>query len=398
MVPQKRRTSTRTQESVHGSVRFHSGGVVPLTVLAIVAALGFVLAGGRAGLVQPATPRTGPVINSEAAPAGARAAVPGTAAAIPDRPWLVQSGDGRWAYGHGTRRAPHWLPDDETGLAIGGRWVASVIPGADGHSTVRLRERGNDRVVADVVVPIWASAGAFAQAGLVVTGYGDWSMTTDGGLLLISPIDASTSVVVPSGPFSPALGSPAARGGVLVSPSGTRVASNACGLKLCDTQVVDLATATVSRPIQGGQGFLRALTDETIVTTDDDFQWISARRIGDGSEVWRQRDSVLLAPVAGLDGSVVGVVGSARTGWGVVSIDAAGHVRDLTPRSRGRQPWPRIWTEFSTGSLVIVGGAGFADTVGTDRSVPVSIVAVKDGVASTTSSSVRLPAATEPLR
>ena len=398
MVPQKRRTSTRRPESVNGSVRLHSGGLVPLSVIAIVAALGFVLAGGRAGQVKSATPRSGPVVTGDTAPAGARAAGPATDAAIPDRPWLVQSGDGRWAFGHGTRRAPHWLPDGETGLAIGGRWVASVIPGADGHSTVRVRERGNDRVVADVAAPIWVSAGAFAQAGLVVTGYGDGSMTTDGGLLLISPIDGSTSVVVPSGPFSPELGSPAARGGVLVSPSGTRVASNACGLKRCDTQVADLATGAVSRPIEGGLGFLRALTDETIVTTDDDFQWISARRIGDGSEVWRQRDSVLLDPVAGLDGSVVGVVGSARTGWGVASIDAAGHVRDLTARSRGRQPWPRIWTELSTGSLVVVGRDGFAETVGTDRSVAVSIVAVRDGTATTTPSNVRLPAAAEPVR
>jgi hypothetical protein len=47
--------------------------------------------------------------------------------------------------------------------------------------------------------------------------------------------------------------------------------------------VVDLATGAITRPIAGGEGFLRAVTDELIVTTDGDGRWISGRSIADGN-------------------------------------------------------------------------------------------------------------------
>jgi hypothetical protein len=366
--------------------------------VAIVTAYGFLVAGGRSAPPLPAGSVARPAVVAGAGSAMSKTHPVASEAQVPDVPWLIQTGDGRWAYGHGARLAPRWLPDGETGLAVGGRWLASVLPGGHGHSTVRIRDRGNGRIVADVAAPIWVSAGAWAQAGLVVTGYGDASMTTDGGLLLIAPDGGTTSRLVPAGAFPAGLGTPVARGGVLVSPSGTRVASNACGLERCETQVVDLATATVSRPIQGGPGFLRTLTDDAIVTTDGDGAWISARRIVDGAEVWRQRDSILLDPVAGADGSIVGVVGSARTGWGVASIDAAGRVRNLTARSRGQQPWPRIWTDVSTFSMVVLAHEGFAETVASGHSTPVTLVDPRDGAAPAMTAEVRLPAVTEGAR
>jgi hypothetical protein len=398
VIRDKRRTAPRPRASVQSSVRVHAGSVGPLAAIAILAALASVLTGGRPELAQHAASLAGPANGNQAGGSvtAVRAAV--KAAPIPDVPWLVQAADGRWAYGHGAGQAPRLLPRDETGLAIDRRWIASVIPGGDGHSTVRIRDRSGGRIVVDVAAPIWVSAGAFARAGLVVTGYGDATMTSDGGLLLISPLDASTSAIVAAQPFPERLGLPVARGGVLVSPSGTRVASNACGLELCDTQVVDLASGAISRPISAGPGFLRALTDDTIVTTDDAYQWISARRIADGGQVWRISNSILLDPIATADGSLIGVVGSAGTGWGVASIDPAGHSRNLTERSRGRQSWPRLWTDLSSTSVVVVGAEGFAETVGTGRTVPVTVLNVRDGAAAATPSSVRLPAAAETTR
>ena len=92
--------------------------------------------------------------------------------------------------------------------------------------------------------------------------------------------------------------------------------------------------------MRSAEGFLRVLTDDAIVTTDDDATWISARRIRDGVEAWRETNSVLLDPLAAADGSVVGVVGSRSAGWAIGEFDSRGRRHDLTPRSGPDQPWP----------------------------------------------------------
>jgi hypothetical protein len=122
-------------------------------------------------------------------------------------------------------------------------------------------------------------------------------------------------------------------------------------------------TNQVFRPVRSAEGFLRVATDDAIVTTDGDSAWISARRIGDGSESWRIRDSILLDPLAAADGSIVGVVGTRAPGWAVASIDAGGGRRDLTGRAGPDQPMRRIWREVSTSTRAVVGHEPFAAAV-----------------------------------
>jgi hypothetical protein len=300
-------------------------------------------------------------------------------------------------YGRGARSTPRRLPADETGIAINEAFVASVVPTAGERSTLRVRDRATGRAVAEVPSPIWVSAGAWSSAGLVVTGYGDRSMTSDGGLVLVSPATLSATALVEAGPFDARLGLPVARGDVVVSPSGRLVASNACGVELCDTQVVDVASGAVSRPVQAAEGFLRVLTDEAIVTTDGDGRWIAARRIADGAEVWRRRDSVLLEPVATADGSVVGMTGSRASGWGITATDARGTVRELGPRADDRA-WPRIWTALSGPSTVVVAGGPFAEWLGSGRGAPVTVIGVGGARPGSVDATVRLPAASEWMR
>jgi hypothetical protein len=313
---------------------------------------------------------------------------------MPDVPWLVQRGDGRWIYGHGEHGTVRRLPAGETGLAIDERLVATTLAGADGHSIVRFRDRRTGRTTIDVPAPIWVSAGAWTGLGLVVTGYGDASMATDGGLLLVEPDTASTSALVPSGPFSSALGRPAARGDVAVSPNGTTVASNACGVERCDLQVVDLATGRIDRPIDAATGFLRAVTDDAVITTDDGYRWISARRIADGSEIWRLRDTALIDPIATPDGAIVGLVGSNRAGWAIASIDRTGGVRDLTDRANGNGAMPRIWRALSDGAVLVVGRVPLDELVD-GGAADVTLIARGPGRA--TAATLRLPAATETI-
>lgn len=339
--------------------------------------LGVGLVGASVGIVSVSlagtAARTGP---AALAGAGAAAAAPAVdrAAAIPEVPWLTDRGDGRWVYGRGSSSTPRVLPGAESGLAIDERYVATTVPNAAGRSTVRVRDRETGRRIADVDAPIWVSAGAWTSGGLVVTGYPDSSMGADGGLVLLTLPDFSPQVLVGPRPFPAKVGTPVARGDVVVSPSGAFVGSNVCGVHLCDTQVVEVATGHVFRPIQSEEGFLRVLTDDTVVTTDDDSAWIAARRFRDGREAWRVRNSALLDPIAAADGSVAGVVGSRATGWGVASFDSRGRQRDLTPRAGRAEPWPRLWRNLSTSTTAVVGQVSFTEAVGSPGNRPVVVL------------------------
>lgn len=386
MHPSPRRTRPRNPTSCSARRGAPSRS---LAILAVVAAIGLGTGGVTAARGAAAVPSTGAGRPSTTAPI-----VPGAAAAaLPDVPWLAQRGDGTWVFGRGDHGVVRRLPADETGLAIDDRFVATVLPAADGRSIVRLRDRDSGRAMRDVAAPIWVSTGAWTAAGLVVTGYGDATMATDGGLVLIAPDTGDATVLVDAAPFSASLGRPVARGDVLVSPNGVNVASNACGVRLCDLQVVELATGVVSRPISGAEGFLRAVTDEAVVTTDDGYRWIRARRIADGVELWRQRDTALIDPVALDDGSIAGLVGSNRAGWAIAAIDRAGTMRDLTARRHGDQASARIWRVISDRGALVVGHTAFEEALDSGRSSVVTLLAPGRGPAA--KATFHAPAETE---
>jgi len=325
---------------------------------------------------------------TDAVGSGARAAVAPAGAAesgdplatVPDVPWLVDRGDGRWLFGRGAKARP--LPLGEVGLAIDDRYLATSTPGADGRSTIHLRATATGARIIDIEAPIWVSAATWTPRGLIATGYRDASMSADGGLVLVTPTGSST-VLVSAGPFSSALGRPVARGDVVASASRQVVASNICGVKRCDAAVVDLTTGATFRAARPAEGFLRAVTDDLIVTTDDDARWISARRFGDGREVWRLADTVLMDPIATADGSVVGVVGSSKTGWGVDRIDALGTAHPLTPRVGVDAAWPRVWSQLSTPAAIVIGHTSFDEAVAAARAAPVDVIGIEPGRSAT---------------
>ena len=363
----------------------------PLATFVVSAALGVTL--GGAGAVAPAI---GPAHLATSGSAGVAA---GSAVAartrLPDAPWLAEGGDGRWLFGRGDRPPIRRLPAGEVGLAIDPTTVATVIPAADGHSLVRFRETATGRTLADVAMPMWVSAGAFAQGGLVVTGYADAAMTSDGGLLLVAPASGAVTTLVERGAFPAALGSPVARGDVLVSPSGRTVGSNACGPERCALQVVDLTTGRVSRPVDGGVGFLRAITDDAIVTTDDAGRWIRGLSIAGGRLRWQRDDAALIDPATLDDGSVVGLVGSTTTGWAIAAIDGRGALHDLTPRRTGSTP-PRLWRAVTSPSVVVVGQVSFEEALASRAATSVRLITHPDG--RSRSVGVQLPAGAEPIR
>lgn len=302
---------------------------------------------------------------------------------IPDvvsaRAWLAQRGDGAWVYGRAGSTKRQALPQAETAIAIGRRYVASTLPTSDGTSHLRLREWRTGSVAVDLDSSIWISAGAFSGDDLVVTGYGDARATSDGGLAVVRVGSGRFETVVPERPFPQALGASASRGDVFVSASGRRAASYLCAADLCDVQVIDVSSGRLVRSSRQ-TGFLRAITDSAMILTDGEFKWISARELATGREIWRLRDSILMNPVAAAGGSVVGLVGSRPAGWAVARIGATGRAADLTERVRDGH-WPQVWAQLSTPEAVVIGRGDFAEALSGTGQSTADIIDVQAGSA-----------------
>jgi hypothetical protein len=293
-------------------------------------------------------------LNPEATPGELRRLAPD----VSSRAWIAERGDGTWVYGRAGVGILRDLPAGETAIAIGRTYVASTKPRADGVSHLRLREWRTGVLTVELEAPIWISTGAFRDDDLVVTGYGDASATSDGGLAVVGAGSNQLEALVPAAPFPADLGPSAARGDVHVSPNGRLAASYLCSGETCATQVVDLETR---RLVHNGRqkGFLRAITDSTMILTDDEHAWISASDIRTGRELWRIPDSILMNPLAGADGSVTGLIGSNGPGWAVGRIGPDGVATDLTPRT-WNGAWPQVWTQVSTGGSAVIGHGDFA--------------------------------------
>ena len=272
------------------------------------------------------------------------------AARVPDVAWLAERGDGRVA--------PRTRRDDRARMCCRPARPASpigrAVPRLDPARAPAAARRsgsatsGSAASRGDVDVPIWVSAGAWTSAGLVVTGYGD-AVDDD----RTAGCSSSASRTSRSGrswrrdAFPAALGTPVARGEVVVEPVGRVVASNACGVRLCDTQVVDLATADVFRPIQSAEGFLRVVTDDA--DRDDrrrlrlDLGPAVPRRSGSLAPDETACCSIRSRPRTGRSS-----VSSDRAaaGWGVAAFDARGRRPRPDAANRDR---PSLAADLATG-------------------------------------------------
>jgi hypothetical protein len=340
----------------------------PLIVLGAVAVIAAPGSIARAAVHRP--------VPGAAAHVAATASLDLIPADVAARAWVAERGDGVWAYGRAGSRSRRALPAGETAIAIGRRYLASTVALPSGTSRLILRDWHSGRIAARSDAPLWISTGAFRADDLVVTGYGDVRAATDGGLAIYVARQAKWRVLLPAARF-PAGMAAASRGDVHVSPGGRLAASYLCQADVCDTQVVDLETG--DRVYHDRHAaFLRALTDDALVLTDGEFEWISAVNVRSGHEAWRIHDSILMNPLAGADGSVTGLVGSNRPGWAVARIGPDGRSRDLTPRTRN-STWPQVWTQLSTPDTAVIGRGDLAQALSGQISAAADIVDTTQG-------------------
>ena len=271
---------------------------------------------------------------------------------VAGRAWLAERGDGRWSYGPAGGGSVRTLPPEETAIAIGRRLVATTVPLPTGKSHLVLREWRTGQISREIDAPMWITTGTFRADDLVVTGYDDAGAAADGGLAVLAERSRSWQVLLPAGPFPAELAS-ASRGDVFISPDARLAASYLCAAEVCDVQVVDLEKARLVHDARQ-PGFLRTLTDTAMVLTDGELEWISAVDVRSGREIWRVPDSILMNPLAGADGSVVGLVGSNGPGWTIGRIARDGATTDLTPRTRNGS-WPQVWSQLSTPRTAVIG-------------------------------------------
>ncbi len=336
--------------------------------LAIAAALASVALG--IGLAMTAAPRTSPgsIADGTAPGEGSLAAL---APDVAGRPWLVHRGEAGWAWGRAGSRSRTSLPDDESGLAIGGRWLASAIS-TPAVSRVRIRDLETGTVVAEQQLEFRASTAAFAGDELLVTGYLGGIAGADGGIVAISASTGELRTLVPAGPFPGRLGAHPSKGDVHVSGSGDIAAVNTCGAKGCDNVVIDVPTLAVRVPRAGAVGFLRAVTDDALLLTDADGAWIKGIDVRTGREAFSIAGTSLMEPASMLDGRVIADVGGGDHGWLVAAIDGRGNLTPITDPARAPGPW--VWPSVSSPTVAVLGEVPFEAALGETVDLPGTLI------------------------
>jgi hypothetical protein len=241
------------------------------------------------------------------------------AALAPDvagRPWLARRGDDRWVWGRAGVRGRNQLPEDESGFAISGRWLASGVQ-ATGTTHLRVRDLDTGTVVVERELDFRAAAATFAGDRLLLTGYRGGNAGQDGGIVAISRPRRRRQDPVEPGPFPARLGVRPSKGDFHLSGSGALAAVNTCGSLGCDNVVIDVAALTARIPRNGAPGFLRAITDDVLVLTDADGEWIKGIDVRTGREAFSVPDTDLMEAASMADGRVVANLGHGARGWQV---------------------------------------------------------------------------------
>ena len=216
------------------------------------------------------------------------------------------------------------------------------------------------RVEFERALPMWVSAAAAAGNRLLLTGYGDQSLESDGGLIVVSPASGEMVALLQPRKFPDALGAEVRRGGIRVSGTAKTVGIYACGTLGCEVTVVDLASGMSSVPLFAGEGFLRAVTDDQVVITDASGAWTTAITSRTGAVAWTIAGASLMYPVSMGDGSIIADLGLGKSGWTIRAISPSGGVRDLAPVA---DAFPKVWQQVSTPSIVVFGAVTFEEAL-----------------------------------
>jgi hypothetical protein len=333
-------------------------------VAVLVAGLGLALAArgpaGQAGAI------TG-------GPADDAARLSAIAPDVAGRPWLVHRAGGPWVWGRAGSRARTELPDDESGLAISDRWLASAIS-TPAVSRIRIRDLATGDVVVERELEMRASAALFVRGRLLVTGYAGGAPAADGGIVAIGVPDGEITTLVPAGAWPDRLGAHPLKGDFHLSGSGAQAAVNACGALGCDNVVIDVATLVTRIPRSGAPGFLRAVTDDALLLTDADGAWIKGVDTLTGREAWSLANMSLMEPAAMGDGRVIANVGG-EPGWQVAAIDGRGRLAPVTASTRAPGPW--VWPGVSSPTVAVLGETPFEAALDGDGQ-PTTLVRATD--------------------
>lgn len=276
---------------------------------------------------------------------------------VAGRPWLVRRGDDRWTWGRAGQRERGVLPEDETGLAVGGRWLASGLMAPD-RTRLRVRDLETGGVVLETQLDFQVAAAAIAGDRLLATGYAGGFAGADGGVVAVDLPDGVVHTLAAAGPFPARLGASPRKGDVHVSPGGSLAAVNTCGSKGCDTLVVDLATLTTTMPQRGEAGFLRSITDRLLVLTDADGAWIRGVDARSGKRAFAIAGESLMEPASMADGRVIANVGGGAAGWRIAAIGEDGRLAPITGAARAPGPW--VWPAVSSPTIAVLGDLPFA--------------------------------------
>ena len=154
---------------------------------------------------------------------------------------------------------------------------------------------------------------------------GDTSLTgpADAGVQAVSLVDGKVSDLIAPGTAPADATSFVTRSGLVLSPSGARLGSGLCEMERCWIDVVDLATGARTTPIRGQEGFLTALSEDTLYTLNDARSHLRALDAQTGSVLWSLEESEIGGMYPTSDGSRLIVAYSASNGEGAPTFTVA---------------------------------------------------------------------------
>ncbi|HEY6056661.1 MAG TPA: hypothetical protein VIV06_01450, partial [Candidatus Limnocylindrales bacterium] len=249
----------------------------------------------EAGRSPKRTPSSAPTATPASSAPSTVSPLPRVAAGLPPglggRAWTAITASGRWIGGRFGRPGRLELPEGDLPLATADDVIATSQATADDASTIRVRDLGTGRLVAEVRRPEHIVSGVILGDRLVASGYDPANESSDPGLIAIGVADGSVAMLMsPAGLPNGWTG--AAHRSVIASPTGRTLVSAVCLMDRCSIDVVDPTTGTWRNVVPDIAAFPRVTTDDVLIVGPDGYvDEIDAFDISTGQRLWTKRDA-----------------------------------------------------------------------------------------------------------
>jgi hypothetical protein len=369
------------------------GGQVALVVIAVagVVVVGLVVRGtgngGSTDVGATRPPRPVPSESASPSPSESYGALQPLPSGLDDRDWIAEAG-ARWIAGSLGGRIVV-LPKDEIGIGAGEGLAVSVRYNNGGAtSAVMIRDISNGKLRLSVDRPGTVNSAVVSGGTVYISG--DTSLTgpADAGVQAVSLVDGKVSDLIAPGTAPADATGFVTRSQLRISPAGDVLGSGLCEAERCWIDRIDLATGARTTPVRAWNGFLTALSQDTLYTVNDTSTSLWALDARTGSAQWSLEDGEIGGMYPTSDGTRLIVGYSPNNSGGaptftVSSADArSGAIQRLLERSTDTGIY-NLYGDLSNDRYAVIGpGATLGDGLaGVRARLALTLLDVRSGAA-----------------